>query len=56
MFSLFQLGLHRASHPVPCTDSWERLHVGLWHAKNAVIFEQNEYILFLIFEDQLLCQ
>jgi hypothetical protein len=40
MFSLFQLQLHRALHLVPGRDSWERLHMELWHASNAVIFKK----------------
>ena len=35
MFSLFQLEMHRGLHLVPGRDSWERLHMVLWHASNA---------------------
>lgn len=50
MFSLFQLELHRALHLVPGRDSWERLHMKLWHARNAVMFKKkvNIYSLLLI--------
>ena len=50
MSSLFQLELHRALHLVPGRDSWERLHVELWHARNAVIFNVNMFSTF-DFED-----
>ena len=46
MFSLFQLQLHRALHLVPGRDSWERLHMELWHASNAVIFKKKVNMFF----------
>ena len=48
MFSLFQLELHRDLHLGPDRDSWERLHMELWHERNAVIFKKvNIYSLLL---------
>ena len=49
MFSLFQLDLHQYLHLAPGKDSWERLHMELWHERNAVIFLKNVNI-FLAFE------
>ena len=51
MFSLFQLQLHRALHLVPGRDSWEQLHMELWHASNAVIFKKVNMFSTFDFED-----
>ena len=48
-FSLFQLELHLDLHLAPGKDSWERLHMELWHERNAVAFRQNVNI-FATFE------
>jgi hypothetical protein len=48
MFSLFQLELHRDLHLVPGRDSWEQLHMELWHERNAVVFNKKRLIYSLL--------